>query len=315
LEFFRKALESGCLVSIPTETVYGLAGLALDQDICRSIFTVKGRPLVDPLIVHVQGLEMAGQVAEITPEAKRLAERFWPGPLTLILRKRRIVPDLVTAGKPTVAVRMPNHPVTAELLRLLDKPLAAPSANPFGYVSPTRPEHVRDSFGDRVPFIIDGGPCDIGIESSIIDLSEPGQPRMLRPGAISCEDIENVMGTPVEVTSPSLATSEVADAPGTFAKHYSPRTELELFPEGQSPSAEPGSALLYLRRPVSASVSNNDFWLSEDGDDRSISQSLFQLLRQLDQSGYRKILCEVPSSESTGIRLAIRDRLNRAASK
>ena len=302
-------------MALPTETVYGLAGLALETASCRSIFSIKGRPLVDPLIVHVSGLEMAARVAEVTPEAQSLAAKYWPGPLTLILRKKPAVPDIVTAGLPTVAVRMPRHPVARDLLGLLKAPLAAPSANPFGYVSPSSAQHVADSFGERVPFIIDGGPCEIGIESTIVDLTHPDSPEVLRPGAISPEEIGQILDQEVVLRKPELEESEVASAPGTFSRHYSPGTPLDLFPEGSIPDFPAGSALLCLKRPESKARASNVFWLSEDGDPAEISRSLFHLLRQLDQSGYNRILCEQPARDAKGILLAVRDRLARAAAK
>jgi L-threonylcarbamoyladenylate synthase len=314
LDFFAKALLEGCLVAIPTETVYGLAGLALNESACRSIFSIKGRPLVDPLIVHVPNSEMAEQLAELPPTFKTLTETFWPGPLTLILRKKDLVPDLVTAGKQTVALRMPNHPVALALLKKLQAPLAAPSANPFGYVSPVRPEHVAESFGDRVPFILDGGPCQIGLESTILDLSRPDRAEILRPGAISPEEIEDVLRIPIGIKEISVSDGEAAIAPGTFSRHYSPRTSLILFQETHAPEIREGEALVLLKRPAGKS-SDNVFWLSEDGDPAEVARSLFSLLRTLDSSGFTRIHCELPDPAAPGISTAIRDRLKRAASK
>ncbi|MGC9449806.1 MAG: L-threonylcarbamoyladenylate synthase [Oceanipulchritudo sp.] len=313
IAFFAEALKAGCLVAIPTETVYGLAGLALRESACRSIFEVKGRPLVDPLIVHVASPDWVARLAEIPDEFKRLTEAFWPGPLTLILRKKPVVPDLVTAGHETVAVRMPRQPVAHALLEKLGQPVAAPSANPFGYVSPTRPEHVAESFGPQVPFILDGGPCEIGIESTILDLSRPGTPSILRPGAITEENLKLKLHLhPNLDLNPNR--NHAPPAPGTLPRHYSPATQLLLFPFKSSPVAAPREAVVYLQRP-SPPVSRDTYWLSEDGNPVTIAQSLFALLRQLDHAGHPRIHCECPPPHSTGLLLAVRDRLNRAAAQ
>ena len=314
IAFFAEALRAGCVVAIPTETVYGLAGLALDEAACRSIFSIKGRPLVDPLIVHVNGLEMATGLAELPPSFPLLAEAFWPGPLTIILRKRAVVPGLVTAGKPTVALRMPRHPVALDLLNTLQAPLAAPSANPFGYVSPVQAGHVADSFGERVPFILDGGPCTIGLESTILDLSDPRQPQVLRPGAVSPEEISEALEMPVHLREVTLHHTEAASAPGTFSRHYSPDTDLLLFEHGQEIKAGPGDAVVYLQRP-GKQAGDSIFWLSEDGLPGAVAQSLFSLLRQLDKAGFRRILWEQPPASAGGLWLAIRDRMKRAAAR
>jgi L-threonylcarbamoyladenylate synthase len=310
IAFFAKALEHGCLVAIPTETVYGLAGLALDEAACRSIFSVKGRPLVDPLIVHVAGIQMAEKLAELPVAFATLTEALWPGPLTIILKKRALVPDLVTAGKSTVALRMPRHPVALALLKALDAPLAAPSANPFGYVSPTRPEHVTASFSDRVPFIIDGGPCDIGLESTILDLTDPARPQVLRPGAISAQDIGEILKTRVEIREVTLHHDDAATAPGTFSRHYSPRTKLSLFETGSAPERNKGEAVVHLKRPED-DTDPAVFWLSENGEPEVIARSLFTLLRSLDEKAFQEIHIELPGT--SGIGLAVRDRLKRAA--
>jgi L-threonylcarbamoyladenylate synthase len=317
LQFFADALKAGCMVAIPTETVYGLAALALDENACRSIFSVKGRPLMDPLIVHVADLEMAGKLAVIPDQAIRLAGKFWPGPLTLILHKRAIVPDLVTAGKQTVAIRIPRHPVARTLLEKTEVPLAAPSANPFGYVSPTRAEHMATSFGPKVPFILDGGPCEVGLESTILDLSDPAKPVILRPGAISAEEIAGILGIPVESKQLMLHETEAATAPGTMLQHYSPRTRLVTFDAGGVPRPTATEAVVFLRRPIHnpRGPASSVFWLSEDGDMKQAARALFALLRQLDQKEFSRIYCELPAAGSPGIAGAIRDRLSRAAAR
>jgi L-threonylcarbamoyladenylate synthase len=307
-------LKCGCVVAIPTETVYGLAGLALDTEACRSIFSIKGRPLVDPLIVHLPDREMARDMAEVPESFGTLTEAFWPGPLTVILKKKPLVPDLVTAGKPTVALRMPRHPAAQALLETLGAPLAAPSANPFGYVSPTRAGHVSESFGEKVPFIIDGGPCDIGLESTILDITNPAHPQILRPGALSAMDISQVLGVPVEVRKVTLHHDEAAAAPGTYSRHYSPRTSLNLFEEGEQPTPGSNEALVLLQRPK-VITDREVFWLSEKGEPTMMARSLFTLLRALDGKGFETIHCELPSPAGTGIMPAVRDRLKRAAAR
>jgi L-threonylcarbamoyladenylate synthase len=314
LAFFAEALKARCLVAIPTETVYGLAGLALDESASRSIFEIKGRPLMDPLILHVANPGMVDQLAHIPADFPKLADAFWPGPLTIILQKKAVVPDLVTAGKPTVAVRMPRHPVAHALLELVGQPLAAPSANPFGYVSPSTAQHVTESFGESVPFVIDGGACEIGLESTILDLSNADSPQILRPGAISAEQVGEILGRTVQVRNQQLNLDQAATAPGTFNKHYSPKTRLSLFREDEAPSPARNRAIVYLQRPSSISTKHS-YWLSEDGDMETIAKSLFALLRQLDVMGYENILCQTPDPLSSGLAQAVADRLQRAAAK
>lgn len=315
LAFFAQALQAGCVVAIPTETVYGLAGLALDEGACRAIFSIKGRPLLDPLIIHVSGAAMAAQLAELPDRFFALAEAFWPGPLTLIVKKKPLVPDIVTAGKDTVAIRMPRHPVTHALLEQVGAPLAAPSANPFGYVSPSKAEHVADSFAGKVPFVLDGGPCEIGLESTILDITQPEQAVILRPGAVTAEAIGAILGTPVEVRLSTVDSGTAATAPGTMAHHYSPKIPLFLFAEGSMPPARPDQAVLWLQRPNRQSPAANEYWLSEDGDPAQVARSLFALLRQLDRAGFASMACELPAPGSSGLAEAIRDRLTRAAAQ
>lgn len=316
LDFFAEALKAGHVVAIPTETVYGLAAVATDEAACRSVFAIKGRPLIDPLIVHVHSLDMASEHAETPPELEKLARFFWPGPLTVVLRKKPSIPDIVTAGKDTVAIRMPRHPATQALLERIGGPLAAPSANPFGYVSPSLPRHVADSFGSKVPFILDGGPCEIGLESTILDLAGRGPARILRPGAISREALSTVLKRTVEAPLPKGEREGATGliAPGGFASHYSPRARMDLFPQGNRPAYVQGSAILFLSRPEKGD-SKNVFWLSEDGNPQSMGRNLFALLRKLDTAGFTRIHCELPDAGSEGIHLAIRDRLLRAAAR
>ena len=218
-----RRLQAGELVAVPTETVYGLAANALDARACRRIFVAKGRPANDPLIVHIHALTQLNEIAQINPAVLKLARAFWPGPLTFVLPKKPIVPDAVSAGLPSVAVRMPSHPLFRRLLRLTEVPLAAPSANRFGYVSPTTAEHVRTGLGDKISHILDGGPCAIGLESTIVDLRDPRKPRLLRPGAVTLAELSRTLGIRVR-PAPTRARAGGQLAPGLLARHYSPRT-------------------------------------------------------------------------------------------
>jgi L-threonylcarbamoyladenylate synthase len=310
-----KLLRAGELVGVPTETVYGLAADAFNGRACRKIFAAKGRPATDPLIVHVRGWRDLAQVAETNDAAKRLAERFWPGPLTLVLRKKAAVSDVVTAGRDSVAVRAPSHPLLRRLLALAGRPLAAPSANPFGYVSPTTAEHVRRGLGARVRHILDGGPSSIGLESTIVDLRNPAKPRLLRPGRITREEIEKALG--VRVTGGSRVAEEARGgriAPGQFKRHYSPHTPVVAHARLCGTQAARGGkdeAWLYLARPAGLR-GRNIFWLDPRGDLRGAGRRLFSMLRKIDEGGFRKIHVEL--AEGPGLAEAINDRIRRAGS-
>lgn len=316
-------LRVGEIVALPTETVYGLAADALNLAAVQRIFSAKGRPLIDPLIVHVASLESVAQIAEIPPALEQLAVRFWPGPLTVVLRKKPEVPGLVTAGGPTVAVRFPAHPLIRKVIELSGCFLAAPSANPFGYVSPTRAAHVRESLGERVPWILDGGECEHGLESTIVHLSDPAGPRLLRPGPISREALEDVLDVAVAARESraggSACSSEAQEAPGMLSRHYSPRTPVLLREPGEVPAVREGlagQAVVWLRRPVtpvggaSGAEAPAEFWLSEDGDLREVARNVFALLRRLDAGGYSLIHVELAGGG--GLAPAINDRLRRA---
>ena len=211
LQFLARRLRAGDLVAVPSETVYGLAADALSAKACRKIFNAKGRPSSDPLIVHVGSIAQAASIAEIGPAARKLMRQFWPGPLTLVLPKKPVIPDIVTSGRPSVAVRMPAHPLFLKLLAETGTPLAAPSANPFGYVSPTTARHVQDGLGKRIKYILDGGPCEVGVESTIVDLRDPQRPRLLRPGQVTKADLERVLRKQV-VRGPATALEPNASA-------------------------------------------------------------------------------------------------------
>ncbi len=304
-------LRAGECVALPTETVYGLAADALDAKAAAKVFAIKGRPLIDPLIVHVPDLEALRRVAEPDPRLDLLAP-LWPGPLTVVLRRRQEVPDVVTAGLGTVAVRIPAHPVFREVLRLSGLALAAPSANPFGYVSPTRAAHVRDSLGARCPWIVDGGPCEHGVESTIVDLSAPGRVRLLRPGPVPLERLRALLG---EVRLPDRATDQSAAqaAPGMLDRHYSPATRIRLFPAGGSPGpVGPREAVMFVRRRPGQS-GPDVFHLSESGSVEEAARNLFDLLRRLDARGHPLIHAEL--ADPAGIGAAFNDRLTRAAAR
>lgn len=311
-------LRAGEIVAVPTETVYGLAANALDAVAVRKIFEAKGRPFIDPLIVHVSDLAMAAELAEFTPALEKLAARFWPGPLTVILKKRARVPDLVTAGEPTVAIRVPAHPVMRELIRRSGLALAAPSANPFGYVSPTTAAHVRDSLGARAPHILDGGPCAHGVESTIVNLADPAGVRILRPGPVTAEQLESALGVPA-LPAPSHMEGKAAQlAPGMLERHYSPDTPLVLRGFGTAPAIPSGSpgrfAVVHQARPDRVAADGAEhFWFSESGAPDEVARTLFALIRHLDTQGFSAISVEV--ARPGGLGDAINDRLRRAAAK
>ena len=301
----KQLLEAGELVAIPTETVYGLAANALNSGAVTRIFQVKNRPEFDPLIIHVPSLEKAKRYTLNLPEgAQALAEAFWPGPLTLLLERTDLIPDLVTAGLPTVGVRCPDHPLTRALLDQIDFPLAAPSANPFGYISPTTPGHVADQLGDKIPYILDGGPCPVGIESTIVGFTN-GMGTVYRTGGLRLEDLEGVIGK-VELRT---SASSNPKAPGQLHSHYAPRKKLVVGNLEQllkSYSAD-RSGILSFRHDYHAPF---QVILSPSGNMEEATRNFFSALRQLDQSPAEIILAEfMPDS---GLGIAMNDRLRRA---
>ena len=302
-------LRAGGLVAMPTETVYGLAANALDEQAVARVFEVKGRPKFDPLIVHVHSLEqLPGLVEDIPTLALRLSMEFWPGPLTMVLPKTSRIPDLVTAGEPTVAVRIPAHRMARELLKKADVPLAAPSANPFGRISPTTAAHVRDQLGDRVDMILNGGPCRIGVESTVIDCSG-GTVRILRPGGITFEQIQRVWGSVEFGHTPNPNGPQTS--PGMLAQHYAPRTPLSLLEAGM-PCIAPGERLgllAYVLEPGEGFASVET--LSPTGDLREAAANLFAAMRRLDAAGLSRIIARPVPERDLG--RAINDRLRRAA--
>lgn len=315
------ALKAGELVAVPTETVYGLAGDALNPRACRAIFRAKGRPSHDPLIVHISRLSQLDELAERNSSVELLAKVFWPGPLTLVLPKKPVVPPIVTSGQPSIAIRMPRHPVFQKLLRACGLPLAAPSANPFGYISPTTAQHVRDNLNGKIRHILDGGPAAIGLESTILDLRNPARPVLLRPGAIERVDLERVLGRRVTMRRIQRAASNrAAVAPGMLSKHYSPRTPVLLHRRITLRGVRPEDSrevFLFTARPRFSGerpLPSNVAWLSTTGDLSEAAHSLFSTLRQLDAAKWSKIHVELAPGKSA-LALAINDRLSRAAAK
>ena len=297
------------VIAIPTETVYGLAGNIYSEKAIRSIFRIKERPLFNPLIVHVHSLEqVSGLVARLPPKAAELANAFWPGPLTLILPKRESVPDLVTGGKSSVAVRMPNHPVALELLRRLDFPLAAPSANPFGSISPTTAEHVEQYFGNRIPMVLEGGPAKKGLESTILGLQDE-ELVLYRLGSIALEEIEALAG-PVRVFNKK---EDAPDAPGMLARHYAPGTPTLLVDDIEHIAAQhPDKRIGVLSYAAPLSIPNVERWeqLGLSDDFEEAAARLYAALHELDHANLDLILAQ--RFEDRGLGRTINDRLERA---
>ncbi|NPA06189.1 MAG: threonylcarbamoyl-AMP synthase [Chloroflexi bacterium] len=321
-----EALRSGGLVAFPTETVYGLGANALDTRAVARIFAAKGRPAYDPLIVHLARAEDAALVAREVPEvARRLWSRFAPGPLTLILPKHPRVPARVTAGRDTVAVRIPSHPVARALIEAAGVPVAAPSANRFGHVSPTTAAHVLEDLAGVVDVVLDAGPTPVGVESTILDVSrEP--PVLLRPGGVPREALEAVLGHPVRIATASTPEGEPAPAPGTLPRHYAPRVPLWLFdgpPDwARTMMRETAHVLLAQGEQVAALVPAEDaaalrdlgmqlFPLGPSEDLAHMAARLFEGLRTLESQGATVILARTVPNQGLG--LAINDRLRRAA--
>jgi len=303
-----RLLRAGRLVAFPTETVYGLGANALDADAVARIYTVKRRPTTSPLIVHVASIEMAQSLVANWPEiANRLTRQFWPGPLTLVMGKRSAIPDIVTANLPTVALRMPAHSIALALISVAGVPVAAPSANRFTELSPTTAEHVRGSLGSDVDFILDGGPCRVGIESTVLSLVGP-QPVLLRPGGISRIALEQIVGS---VASAQDVRAGSHPAPGMHPRHYSPHTALYLATKGKVPDQGQGQGL-YLQHqhpPTRTNVTIQQMPQSA-GD---YAAALYEALHQADAGNYSWIAVDPPPT--TPEWEAIHDRLRRAATK
>ena len=313
-ESIRRAgriIKTGGLVAFPTETVYGVGCDAMNADAAAKVFEAKQRPQFDPLIVHIADRKQLDVVVESCPQlSQRLMEAFWPGPLTLVLPKQPAIPDLVTAGLSTVAVRMPNHPVAQALIRKAGTPIAAPSANPFGYVSPTTAQHVADGLGKRVDLILDGGPCPIGVESTIVSLAGP-QPELLRPGSITIEQLSAVIGS-LRRSSP---VHPKPIAPGQLSRHYATQTQLTILASvGTRPmlkNDERAGLLIFSQARETDDRFAAVEVLSATGDLREAARHLFAALRRLDSLGLDRIYAE-PCKED-GLGVAIMDRLCRCA--
>lgn len=318
IAFLAGQLRAGELVAVPTETVYGLAANALDRRACAKIFRAKGRPSQDPLIVHIHSFAELNRLCESNEAAVSLAKAFWPGALTLVLPKKKCVPDVVTSGRDSVAIRMPAHRLFRRLIKRAGIPLAAPSANPFGYISPTSAKHVREGLGTKIRYILDGGTSRIGLESTIVDLRDPKRPAILRPGAVAAADLERVLGLRVAVAkhpTPAKPSRLGNVAPGLLARHYSPRTPLTLH-HRLTPATRarliPTEAFVYVRRPAGR-LAPNIFWLDPQGKLSGAARGLFALLRKLDAMNFECI--HVERAPNRGVGLAINDRLARAAAR
>lgn len=304
-----KLLHAGELVAFPTETVYGLGAAALNSEAVVKIFEAKQRPFFDPLIVHIGDATWANELAEVSALGQSLMQAFWPGPLTLVLPRKKIVPDLVTSGLSDVALRVPAHLVAQELLHVSGIAIAAPSANLFGQLSPTRAEHVERFLGEKVALILDGGPCFVGVESTIVKVHERTL-EILRPGAITMAQLQGITG--VNVT---LVTKAPVIASGMLDSHYAPRTPLYLKEKLTQADADTKTAALFFQQPaynLAASFQISRV-LSPSGKVSEAAQNLFSFLHELDTAGCQRILAEHVSED--GIGLAIMNRLHKAAVK
>ena len=305
-----RRLAAGELVAFPTETVYGLGADARNPAAVAKIFEAKGRPADHPVIVHVASIAaLAVWGVKVPAAARGLAEKFWPGPLTLIVKKASFVPDAVTGGQDTVGLRCPSHPLARELLEAFAKvgsgAIAAPSANRFGHVSPTTAEHVRDEFGPDL-FILDGGECEVGLESTIVDLSR-GEPVLLRPGAITREDIHSVLGK-----YPRDRDADAPRASGTLAAHYAPRTALAVVTPAElneEVRVLGNIAVLAMREAPRHALATS--WIAASRDPARYAHDLYANLRRLDAYGAKRILVEAPPDSPEWE--AVNDRLSRAA--
>ena len=299
------------LVAIPTETVYGLAGNIYSEKAVRAIFETKKRPHFNPLIVHIPSAEVLDTIVDDIPEkAKALADAFWPGPMTLVLKKKSRIPDLITAGKDTVAVRIPRHPLTLKLLKQLDFPLAAPSANPFNRISPTSAKHVEDYFEENIKMVLDGGPCESGLESTIIGFEED-EPVIYRLGSTPIEDIENVIGT-IKIKNRKLKI-ESPNAPGMLARHYAPKTKTVLghsIEKTLSENSNKRVGLITFQKEYDQQNVKFQITLSKKGDLIEAASRLYEAMHILDSKELDLIIAEIFPDEGLG--KSINDRLSRA---
>ena len=312
IDLAAKALNEGQIIGFPTETVYGLAGNAFDENALKKIFILKRRPFYNPLIVHISSISHLNKIAIDIPDvAFNLAEKFWPGPLTLILKKQKRIPDLVTAAKDTVAVRVPNHPVALTLLEKLEYPLAAPSANPFGSISPTSAKHVLNYFNEKLEVILDGGECDRGLESTIIGF-ENEQPVLYRHGSISVEEIEQLTGKLTTL----LNSNHTPNAPGMLSSHYAPNTDTYLtnnVSELLKAFSDKKVGLLLFNNEIANKKNTVQEVLSKSGDLNEAAKNLYAALHRLDEQKLDAIIAE--KFPNKGLGKTINDRLQRAIKK
>jgi L-threonylcarbamoyladenylate synthase len=332
IKIAKENLEKGNLVGIPTETVYGLAANAFDIPAVAKIFEAKNRPTFDPLIVHTDSIDkIKNWTSDFPAWAEELGNHFWAGALTLLLPRKAIIPDLVTSGLPHVAVRIPNHELTLELLKSLDFPLAAPSANPFGYISPTTAMHVFEQLGEKVSYILDGGSCKIGVESTIVGI-ENGKLTVFRKGGIAIEELEKIVGklivkehsnsnphsTQTKNKNQEKELTKVASS-GTLLSHYAPKIKMRLgnieqmvkeYESNNEITNEEIGILSFTKRYNQIPI-KNQFILSEKGDFSEAAQNLFSYMRELDKLPIKVILAELLPEKELG--RAINDRLRRAA--
>ena len=312
LDLAKNALNNNEIIAMPTETVYGLAGNAYSEEAIKKIFTLKKRPLYNPLIVHVKSADFLTQVAYDIPEAAmKLANYFWPGPLTLVLKKQSFIPDLVTSGKNTVAIRVPNHPLALKLLEQLEFPLAAPSANPFGSISPTSALHVYNYFKEDLGIILDGGECEKGIESTIIGF-ENNQPIVYRLGSLSIEDIESKIGKVFTKTHNDTAPV----APGMLSRHYAPSTDTLLTNDVEKliqsyPDKKIG-LLLFQNLIKNIPIEQQEI-LSKSGNLKEAAKNLYAAMHRLDKLNLEMIIAE--RLPDVGLGKTMNDKLQRATKK
>ena len=309
-------LRQDKVVAIPTETVYGLAANAFSETAVSRVFETKGRPSYNPLIVHITNYEKLTDLVSSFPEnAKILADKFWPGPLTLLLPKRDSVSDRITAGNPTVAIRMPSHPIAQDLLKKLDFPLVAPSANRFKHISPTKPSHVFDSLGAEVP-IIDGGECKLGLESTIVGFEDHGRPVVYRQGTISLESLQEVLPETYLLRQRSNAEESIV-APGMIKRHYAPNTPLKIVDSIDNHLEEFGSlnriGVIYPTETKPHKLATQTLALSRGGDFSEIAEKLYAAFHQLDKQQLDYLIIE--RFENIGLGRTLNDKITRASSQ
>ncbi|MBS1815730.1 MAG: threonylcarbamoyl-AMP synthase [Acidobacteria bacterium] len=317
-ELAGSILRKGGTVAIPTETVYGLGANALSAAAVEQIFEAKGRPSWDPLIVHISNASMLSRVVQSVPEnARKLMDAFWPGPLTLLLKKSEIVPDIVTAGRPLVGVRMPDHPVAQAIISAAGVPIAAPSANRFGHISPTRAEHVLADLDGRIDAVVDAGPCEVGVESTVLDVTQ--SPMVIyRPGAISLVQIEQVAGPVVMNSTPEeQGEPESLPSPGVGMRHYAPRARVMLVRDEEEMEHAVGNANVkaigvLLPPRWSAPENVTVVWWESLADPAALAHTLFDRLRTLDAMNVDCIIVPLPVGQGE-LSAALEDRLRKAA--